>query len=184
MNVGWLRAVGFVVGRLISGVRISPICGSSRMRTLWSSYHGVCVLWLCWIPCSVWWWFIVLGASGLVRFVPVWRYGYQLGWCVWGPNPNKCVEEARSVILCLIPMWWLVGLSPPLSMATAECVDDMSCYIHIKIPLYSASYSLVCRFGKVANNHSGIDHHIFDPIEICLEVFRSIPLRSSLLERS
>ena len=55
MNGGWLHVVVFVFAILAFGVRMSPICGSSRIRALWSPYSGVWVTMsvLCLVKCSI-----------------------------------------------------------------------------------------------------------------------------------
>ena len=41
INGGGLRVVGFVFVCLASGVWMSPICGMSTVRVIWSPYSGV-----------------------------------------------------------------------------------------------------------------------------------------------
>ncbi len=67
VNGGWLLVLGFGWLHLCLWGWMSPICGSSSVRALWSPYSEVCVD-LFFFACNVVWLMVSGGASDLCEF--------------------------------------------------------------------------------------------------------------------
>ena len=101
---------------------------------------GLCILgytwfWVCSISCSVRVCLRVKVASGLDGFWLVWVYVYPLRCCWWDQIPRRYGLGAFSVILCLLPMGWILGLRPWVWLPRDVWNDVMSCLIHCNISL-------------------------------------------------
>ena len=104
----WLRVVRFLCVCLGSRVSMSPICGRSSMRALWSPYYGVrvamCVFMFVWCVCVC-----------VLCFTSQWSIAVFAGICV-------CMS---CVVICLSSDYfknWLRGswydlLSPAVGVA-------------------------------------------------------------------